>query len=398
MFIVPAVIVGGILGIGFVIYSFMNWLGGGPRTPDKFLRNLQDGNPEVRWRAAADLAQVLPRDTALAANTGFALELAAQLRRALADNRASERVRLEQVRESGDDGRPVSEALRAEREHIWYLIACLGNFQVPVGAPLLQEIALELKGPDPESAFRRRSQAVFALTVLGSNVKKFGRLTQSQREKILDELSEERRSGGERAAWAAAALRYLEGHKEALSVGDALCKIARDPSPFLRKQAAGALTYWDGAEVEDTLLALAKDDGKGDDPIVFDPKKDAEQIEYRKENPEEVRRQNARDIHYNAALTLARRGSAQALQFADLYKEMLDEKQQEELARGDKSPRRTAGDARTVQTILAALNAMDQLRAAGREGPFLPAALESLADSDNKSIRTAAKELQAKLK
>ena len=83
MFIVPAVIVGGILGIGFVIYSFMNWLGGGPRTPDKFLRNLQYGNPEVRWRAAADLAQVLPRDTALAANTGFALELAAQLRRAL---------------------------------------------------------------------------------------------------------------------------------------------------------------------------------------------------------------------------------------------------------------------------------------------------------------------------
>ena len=390
LFLVPGMIV----AVAVVVYLCFNWIFGAPRSPEKILRDLNDGNLEVRWRAAADLAQVLPRDQVLAANTGFALDLAAHLRRSLDENRASEKVRAELTRETGKDPPAVTKSLQAERDQIWYLIACLGNFQVPVGAPILQELALEQKGADAETVFRRRSQAVFALTVLGSNVKKVEKLPENRRSKILDDLKAESESSGERGRWAAAALGHLEGKKDGLSVGETLCKAALDPSPFLRKQAAGALTHWDGPHVEDTLLALAKDDGAGDDPIVFEP----DQAAYRKDHPEEVRQQNARDIHYNAALTLARRGSAEALKFADLYKEMLDEQKQHELARADKSPQQSAGDARVVQTILAALNAMDQLRASVQDLPFLPASLDALADSDNKSIRSAAKELKAKLK
>ncbi len=389
LFLVPALIVGSIV---LVLLCFQ-WIFGTPRSPEKFLHDLDDGNLEVRWRAAADLAQVLPRDASLASNTGFALDLAGRLRRALDDNRITEKVRTEQLGESGKQVAVVPKALQAERDHIWYLIACLGNFQVPVGAPMLQTVALELKGSDAETVFRRRSQAVFALTVLGKNVKQFERLPATRRSQILSELKEESESSGDRGRWAAAALNYLEGRKEALAVGDTLCKVAFDPSPFLRKQAAAALTNWDGPHVEETLLALTKDDGKGDDPIVWE----ADQEDYRKGHPEEVRRQNQRDIVYNAALTLARRGSPLALQLSDVYGEMLDEKKQEELARSD-APQESSADARAVQIILAALDALDQLHASGKNVPFLPGALESLVQSENKSVRAAARELQAKLK
>jgi hypothetical protein len=50
-------------------------------------------------------------------------------------------------------------------------------------------------------------------------------------------------------------------------------------------------------------------------------------------------------------------GSAQSLQLADLYKEMLDEKKQKELARSD-APQQSSADARAVRIILAAINAL----------------------------------------
>jgi hypothetical protein len=69
LFLVPGLIVAGLIGAWLV----SRWLFGDPHSPAKFLKGLDDDNPEVRWRAAADLSQVLPRDETLATDSAFAL-------------------------------------------------------------------------------------------------------------------------------------------------------------------------------------------------------------------------------------------------------------------------------------------------------------------------------------
>jgi hypothetical protein len=360
---------------------------------DKLLSQLDDPNLEVRWRAAENLAQVLPRDPTLSANTRFALGLTERLRRSLDENRISEKNRTEQVAESRKQSGPVPKALEEERVILWYLIRSVGKCQVPVGAGLLQKVALEEKGSDPETIFRRRFQAVLALGDLGSQLKKFRQIPAEQRDRILHDLKDENTSAGDRGRWAADALSSLEGRKEVFPVGDTLCKIAFDQAPSLREAVCGALNYWDGPHVDDTLLALTKDEGKGEDPIAWEP----DEQEYRRAYPDEVRTHNQRNISYNAALALARRGSPLTAKLTDMYREMLDENKQKELTRSH-GPQQSAAEAEAVKSILITLDALAQLRASGQPVPFLPEALEPLAKSENKSIRTAAKELQAKLK
>src|SRR4051812_4697949 len=76
LFLVPFLIV----GTGFFVWLCWSWVFSSPHSPEKFLRDLDDPNLEVRWRAAEDLAQVLPRDAVLASSTNFALGLADHLR------------------------------------------------------------------------------------------------------------------------------------------------------------------------------------------------------------------------------------------------------------------------------------------------------------------------------
>src|SRR5437764_14896801 len=72
LFVVPGIIVA--VAVGCI--WFVTWLVGGFFTPQHFLKDFRSGNAEVRWRRASDLAQVLKRDEALAANAAFALHLA----------------------------------------------------------------------------------------------------------------------------------------------------------------------------------------------------------------------------------------------------------------------------------------------------------------------------------
>src|SRR5579864_9281961 len=87
MFIVPGLIVASIVGILLVF----TWLFGGPRSPEAFLKKLDDPNPEVRWRTASDLAQVLLRDKEMAANADFALQLTQRLDKAIQGSKAAEK-------------------------------------------------------------------------------------------------------------------------------------------------------------------------------------------------------------------------------------------------------------------------------------------------------------------
>src|SRR4051812_24089917 len=89
LFVVPALIVLVLVGLFLVGPSLARGLGrlfglasADTRSADGFLRDLDSSNPEVRWRAASDLAQVLLRKPELASDADFALALAERLRSA----------------------------------------------------------------------------------------------------------------------------------------------------------------------------------------------------------------------------------------------------------------------------------------------------------------------------
>src|SRR5262245_8459854 len=80
LFLVPGLIVTAVVLFLLVV----NWYINGSRSPEQFLQNLDNTNPEVRWRAASDLAQILLRDDRLATDPHFALSVAERLASAYA--------------------------------------------------------------------------------------------------------------------------------------------------------------------------------------------------------------------------------------------------------------------------------------------------------------------------
>src|SRR5262249_15910955 len=86
LFLVPGLIV----AFAVLLILVVSWLVPSSRTPEQFLLTLTRSTPDVRWRAADDLAQVLLRDDQLAANPTFALDLAERLRQALQATAATE--------------------------------------------------------------------------------------------------------------------------------------------------------------------------------------------------------------------------------------------------------------------------------------------------------------------
>src|SRR5436189_5962827 len=73
-FILQLFLVPGLIVAGLVLFALgLQWLTGAHRNPEKYLDGLDDPNPEVRWRTAADLSQVLPGNEAFAQNVGFGL-------------------------------------------------------------------------------------------------------------------------------------------------------------------------------------------------------------------------------------------------------------------------------------------------------------------------------------
>src|SRR5262249_39997978 len=94
LFLVPFIIVAAVVGF---LLAF-NWLVGSGHAPEQFLRKLDDSNPDIRWRGAEELAQVLLRDADLASNPKFGLDLADRLRQAVQSNTAEEKALAERLR------------------------------------------------------------------------------------------------------------------------------------------------------------------------------------------------------------------------------------------------------------------------------------------------------------
>src|SRR5437868_5661749 len=95
LFLTPLVIV---VGLILPLVGFFWWFGG-VWTPEDYLAKLDDPNPDVRWRGAEYLSQMLLRDDNLASNPKFGLDLADRLRQTLDSNATAERGLADRLRQ-----------------------------------------------------------------------------------------------------------------------------------------------------------------------------------------------------------------------------------------------------------------------------------------------------------
>src|SRR6266481_3045496 len=95
LFLTPLLIV---IGLVIPLLGFF-WLFGKAWTPEDYLAKLDDPNPDVRWRGAEYLGQMLLRDDNLASNPKFGLDLAERLRQTLERNAGAERGLAERLRQ-----------------------------------------------------------------------------------------------------------------------------------------------------------------------------------------------------------------------------------------------------------------------------------------------------------
>ena len=146
----------------------------------------------------------------------------------------------------------------------------MGEFHAPVGAPVLCAILKHDTSPDLNGNILQRRKALWALINLGENLRSFTTIPAEQRQNLLAGLKEEASSpNSARAGWSRTALYYLD--KTALPSGDlpgivkvdeALVATADADDRFLRKLTGMAFNFWDGEQVEATLLKLTKDMGR----------------------------------------------------------------------------------------------------------------------------------------
>jgi hypothetical protein len=387
LFLVPGLIVAGAV----LLLLGLSWLVGGARTPEQFLKNLDNPNPEVRWRAADDLAQVLLRDERLASDPRFALDIAARLKRALDEAAPAERAYADRARDRAvADKDPERKQVGTARNYVLYLLACLSEFRVPVALPLLRELAenpdtaaavdAAVRRPDDEVWPSRRREAVWALAKLGDHARTFDQLPEERRQAVLHALEEEAAGeDAERAGWARSALAVLRGRQDGgprLQGLDAtFAKCAADPDPFLRSTTAVALNFWDGdaaenARLDDVLAKLAHDDGRTPD------------------NPQDLA--EALEIRKNATAALARRGSDRA--DLDLLRQMLDEEQQKQEYRPGKKDSPNAGADAARAIVISTLQAVAELhrKNPGRDLSSLIPEIERLTHDPVVSVRTEA--------
>jgi hypothetical protein len=297
LFLVPglivAVVVLGLLGIGYLF--------GSNHGPEHFLNRLKDNNPDVRWRGASDLAQDLkrPENVPLRSDAKFALDLAEHLQAALADLNQAEKETAARIANLTPGEKDLAwKQLAPKRDLAQYLAAALGDFLIPVGVPLLCDMAVFTKfcglaalavgvpllcdmavfdaSPDRANNILQRRKAVWALGNLGENIKGFHKLPDEQQAAIRDFLNEEAKSKNGRARWAANALFYLQKQQDTpvpagiVAVDRILEHCAKDDDRYLRAQVALVLNFWDSPLVEPLLLELARDDGHGSLPKIPD--------------------------------------------------------------------------------------------------------------------------------
>lgn len=245
------------------------------REPDYFLRQLDSDNLDIRWRGAADLAQILKRPEPATlrwkADPQFAFELADRLDLAFKDLREEETKIAAEIAASTDKDKNLRwRKLSDRRKLVIYLGAALGEFHFPVGAPTLCAVVKHDASADFEGNTRQRRLALWALMNMGENLKGFTKIPDERKHAIVADLQKEAANSGQRAEWAQTALYYLDksalssgGARNVTKVDETLAFCANADDRFLRQLTAMALNFWDGEQAEATLLKLAQDRGQG---------------------------------------------------------------------------------------------------------------------------------------
>ena len=408
LFLVPLLIVLGIVALFFTMRGLFGI--GSPRSAQEFLHSVDQTNREVRWRAAQELAQYLPRDDKLASDPRFALDLADRLRRTITEIEEAEKKFAELSARSAatqapEDQEAVAKAkqeLKAARAYAIYLGAALGGFALPVGVPLLKQMALQQTGPDPKALALRRRQAVLALANLGKNLERFDTLPAEEQEKALEVLREEATGTAERGKWAKEALdrttARLAGKPRGL--GRDYLTLADAEDPFLRELLAVSLNFWSGdakenEQIDETLDRLSRDTGKGEELLAELADEPDEDDAARRAATLSFTKYPGLRVRYNATTALARRGSKRVN--LAILAEMLDEETQKEYCRRRLPDGKEVSDeASAVQTVLETLKTVAELR---RQRPDLDLSalrplVDQLADSPNVALRTEAKNTQ----
>jgi hypothetical protein len=400
LFGVPALIVGGLVLLLIVgqplIGKFSKYFLGhawGSASPEQYLRDLDNSNKEIRGRAANDLVQVLLRDDNLASDSAFALQLNQRLRRTLDSSAPFEKAHAEHFAKlSPAEEESELAKLYPERDYILLLTQCLGHFMTPVGAPVLQDLAMQQSGLDPRALGARRRQALWALANLGENLKRFDKLTADQQDTVFAQL--ETAAGGEQARAAKEALAYLktrqQGKPSALGMDRVIESCAGAEDPSLRELAAFAANFWDGTEkentnIEKTLLRLCDDPGKGEEELSKLEDENTDQ-----ESRKLVKKPGFR-VQVNAAISLARHGWKVRL---TLLQTMLDEDELRSIfvVQSKKSGAEQTDQAAVVETILNALKAVAELhdKDPQRDLSSLRPNIDKLAHHPNAALQTEA--------
>lgn len=269
LFLVPGLIVLAIVVVLLTIWYFFTT----SPTPDTFLVGLDNPNLDVRWRRAADLSQVLkrtePQSMRLKTDPLFALGLAERAKIAFEDLVKSEAELASNIKTLPDNEQKAAwNKLRSQRDYLLFLASAASDFYVPVGVPILCEIAKRTDSPDTKGNLLQRRQAVWALVLIGERIKGFGKLPAEQQASILAGLKQEASEGGAyRARCAKTALHFLAPSEASgdgvVQVDAVLADCAKSDDRYLRLQVALALNFWNGPRTEPALLKLAQDDGFG---------------------------------------------------------------------------------------------------------------------------------------
>lgn len=269
MFVVPGLIVGGVVVLGLVCSGAFGFLFGfgQERNAQAYIARLEDKNTDVRWRAANDLVQVLKRDDELASDPALGLKLAELLTQELDGIADDEKALAERAgKQSEVDTNRGRAQLKARQDYARFLGACLANMTLPVGVDGLKRMAT-LSGTDVKTVAHTRRQAVWMLANLGVNLRRYPALPAARREQVEGELQREAAAATPRGIQAARTLAYLQ-KKQDLGVIAALAQCADADDPDLRKYTAHALGLWEGSPAENelaeqALLKLSRDDGHG---------------------------------------------------------------------------------------------------------------------------------------
>jgi hypothetical protein len=411
LFLVPFVIVCGLVVLLILGESLLGWVArylpfgslSASRSPEHILRDLDNSNPEVRWRGANDLAQVLPRDDHVASDAGFALELADRLDTRLTASDEEEKLFAQrQTNLSSEEVLRERKKLEENRHYVMFLASCLGKFMVPVGVPLLEKLATQESGMEANVLAERRRQALLALAVLGDNLRRFDALPAERQQEVLQQLE----ADGERSShsgWARRAAEAIEhrrkGRPDLMGMDRVLEQCADSDDPMLRELAAFAANFWYGSAAEDARLEamlgrLANDSGKGEEQM-------AREVEGKPEAgpTRSVTKRPGYRVQVNATVALARRGSPKVP--LNLLKEMLNPQRlralfvlQDRQGGGEQPDEEMVSE--TLVNTLKAVRELHQKRPE-MDLSILRPLVDALAQDANKTVQLEARQTQTAL-